>query len=102
MFPVNHAGRAGHSSARRKWRAAVIAGLGFALLATGCSQSPGLGQDFLSTSGHREYLPPFHRADFHNPTVINNRYYPLVVGATWQWKGQFRRQPYTQKDVVLK
>lgn len=56
--------------------AAAVAGLGFALLATGCSQSPGLGQDFLSTSGHHEYLPPFHRTDFHHPTVINNPYYP--------------------------
>lgn len=73
------------------------------MLGTGCSHSkPGLGQDFLSTSGHRDYLPPFHSADFHHPTVINNRYYPLVVGATWAWKGQFRQQPYTQRDVVLK
>jgi hypothetical protein len=33
--------------------------------------------------------------------VITNRYYPLVVGATWRWKGQFRQQPYTQEDIVL-
>ena len=78
-----------------------MASLGFALLVTGCSQPPGVGQDFLSTSGHREYLPPFHPDDFHHPTVINNPYYPLAAGATWKWKGQFRQEPYTQADVVL-
>jgi hypothetical protein len=33
--------------------------------------------------------------------VITNPYYPLAVGATWRWKGQFRNQPYDQEDVVL-
>jgi hypothetical protein len=75
--------------------------LGFAVLATGCSTSPGLGQDFNSTSGHRAYLAPFHPADFHHPTVITNPYFPLIVGATWRWKGQYREQQYTQEDLVL-
>jgi hypothetical protein len=38
-------------------------------------------------------LPPPHGD--HQPVL------PLVVGATWRWKGQFRQQPYTQEDVVL-
>ena len=86
---------------RGKWRAAVIVILGLGLLATGCSQSPGLGQDFFSNVGHRAYLAKFRPADFHHPTVITNPYYPLMVGATWRWKGEFRNQPYEQEDVVL-
>ena len=91
---------AGHWPVLRKWRAAA-AFLWFALLVTGCSQRPGLGQDFFANAGQRAYLAPFRPADFHHPTVITNPYYPLVVGATWRWKGQFRQKPYTQKDVVL-
>jgi hypothetical protein len=87
---------------QRTWWAAGTVVLGFAVLVTGCSQSPGLGQDFFSTAGHRAYLAPFHPADFHHPTVITNPYFPLVVGATWRWKGQFREQPYEQEDLVLK
>jgi hypothetical protein len=75
--------------------------LGLAVVVTACSQSPGLGQDFFTTTGHRAYLASFHPADFHHPTVITNPYYPLVVGATWQWKGQFRQRPYEQEDIVL-
>jgi hypothetical protein len=88
------------SGRRRRWAAAMVV-LGFAVLATGCSQPPGLGKDFFTTAGKRAYLAPFHPADFHHPTVITNPYYPLPVGATWRWKGQFRRQPYTQEDLVL-
>jgi len=92
--------RAGLGSVRQKWLAAA-ASLGFALFMAGCSQPPGLGKDFFATAGHRAYLAPFRPADFHHPTVITNPYYPLVVGATWRWKGQFRNQPYDQEDVVL-
>jgi hypothetical protein len=86
---------------RQRRRAAVIVLLGSAVLAAGCSQKPGLGQDFFSNAGHHAYLAPFNPADFHHPTVITNPYYPLAVGATWRWKGQFRNQPYKQEDVVL-
>jgi len=86
---------------RRNRGAAATVALAFALLAAGCSQSPGLGQDFFTTSGHHAYLAPFHPADFHHPTVITNPYFPLVVGASWRWKGEFRRLPYTQEDLVL-
>jgi len=86
---------------RRRWRAAATVVLGFALLVTGCARPSGLGQDFFSTAGHRAYLAPFHPADFHHPTVFTNPYFPLVVGATWRWKGQFRGRPYTQEDLVL-
>ncbi len=92
---------AGHRSARRRRRAAVTVLLGFAVLVTGCSQKPGLGQDFFANAGHHAYLAPFHPSDFHHPTVITNPYYPLTVGATWRWKGRFRNQPYDQEDVVL-
>jgi hypothetical protein len=92
---------AGRRFARRRWQVTATVVLGFALLLTGCSRSPGLGQDFFTNVGHRAYLAPFHPADFHHPTVITNPYYPLAVGATWRWKGQFREQPYTQKDLVL-
>ncbi len=92
---------AGRRSTRRKWRAGAIVLLGFAVLATGCSQKPGLGQDFFSNAGRHAYLAPFHPADFHHPTVITNPYYPLTVGAIWRWKGQFRNQPYDQEDLVL-
>jgi hypothetical protein len=61
-----------------------------------------VGQDFFSNVRHHAYLATFHPADFHHPTVITNPYYPLTVGATWRWKGQFRNQPYNQQDVVLK
>jgi hypothetical protein len=94
-------GFADRQSVRRRWRTAATVVFGIALLVTGCARSPGLGQDFLTTAGHRAYLAPFHPADFHHPTVITNPYYPLVVGATWRWKGQFRRQPYQQEDLVL-
>jgi hypothetical protein len=86
---------------RRRWRATVTATLGLVFLVTGCSQKPGLGQDFFTNVGHHAYLAPFHPANFHHPTVITNPYYPLAVGATWRWKGQFRNQPYDQEDVVL-
>jgi hypothetical protein len=86
---------------RRKWRAAVTVLLGLAVLGTGCSRSAGLGQDFFSTAGHRAYLAPFHSANFHHPTVITNPYFPLTVGATWRWKGEYRNQPYEQEDRVL-
>lgn len=59
---------------RRMRRAAAAAAAGLVVLVAGCSQSPGLGQDFFSTSGHRAYLAPFHPADFHHPTVITNPY----------------------------
>ncbi|MBO0823156.1 MAG: hypothetical protein J2P27_04765 [Actinobacteria bacterium] len=85
---------------RKKWHAAVAI-VALVLVGTGCSQKPGLGQDFLSTSGHRDYLAPFRPADFHHSTVITNKYFPLVVGATWSWKGEYRGLPYTQKDQVL-
>src|SRR5689334_1961549 len=75
--------------------------LGFAMLAAGCSQKPGVGQDFFSNVGRKAYLAAFHPANFHHPTVITNPYYPLTVGATWRWKGEFRNQPYDQEDVVL-
>ena len=91
---------AGLGSMRRKWRA-TAALLGFALFMAGCGQPPGLGKDFFTSAGHRAYLAPFRPAAFHHPTVITNRYYPLVVGATWRWKGLFRQQPYTQEDIVL-
>jgi hypothetical protein len=93
--------KAGRRSARRRWRATATVVLGFVLLVTGCAQSPGLGQDFFSTAGHRAYLAPFHPADFHHPTVITNTYFPLVLGATWRWKGEYRNLPYTQEDLVL-
>jgi hypothetical protein len=86
---------------RRRPRAAATIVLGFALLVTGCAQKPGVGQDFFSNVGRKAYLAPFHPADFRHPTVITNPYYPLVVGATWRWKGEFRNQPYEQEDVVL-
>ena len=75
--------------------------LGLAVLAAGCAQKPGVGQDFFSNAGHKAYLAAFHPSDFHHPTVITNPYYPLTVGATWRWKGEFRNQPYTQEDIVL-
>ena len=88
-------------SGRRRWRATGTALVGFAILVTGCARPPGLGQDFFTTAGHRAYLAPFHPADFHHPTLITNPYYPLVVGAIWRWKGEFRNLPYEQQDVVL-
>jgi len=88
-------------SVRQRRRAAVTVLFGFAVLVTGCSQKPGLGQDFFTNVGRHAYLAPFHAANFHHPTVITNPYYPLAVGATWRWKGQFRNQPYDQEDVVL-
>ena len=91
---------AGLRSMRHERRAAA-AFLGLALFMAGCSERPGLGQDFFSTANHRAYLAPFRPADFHHPTAITNPYYPLAVGATWRWKGQFRQKPYTQEDVVL-
>ena len=75
--------------------------VGFALVATGSARSPGLGQDFFTNVGHRAYLAPFHPANFHHPTVITNPYYPLVAGATWRWKGEYRNLPYTQEDLVM-
>lgn len=86
---------------RRRRQAAVTAALGFALLVTGCSNPPGLGKDYFTNSGHHEYLAPFHPAGFHHPTVMTNPYFPLVVGTTWRWRGQFREQPYEQEDLVL-
>ena len=86
---------------RRKCRAAAVVAVGFALVATGCARSPGLGQDFFTNVGHRAYLAPFHPANFHHPTVITNPYYPLVAGATWRWKGEYRNLPYTQEDLVM-
>ena len=80
---------------QRRW-AAVAVLFGFAVLAAGCSQKPGVGQDFFSNVGRKAYLAPFHPANFHHPTVITNPYYPLTVGATWRWKGEFRSQPYDQ------
>src|SRR6266496_4816453 len=77
---------AGRRSTRRKWRAGATVLLGLAVLATGCSKKPGLGQDFFSNVGRHAYLAPFHPANFHHPTVITNPYYPLAVGATWRWK----------------
>ena len=91
----------GRRSGRRKWRAAAAAVLGLALLTTGCAPKPGVGQDFFSNAGRHAYLAKFHPADFHHPTVITNPYYPLAVGATWRWKGEYRNQPYTQEDLVL-
>ena len=85
----------------RRWWATAALLLGFALFATGCAQKPGLGQDFFTNVGHHAYLAPFHPADFQHPTVITNPYYPLAVGATWRWKGEFRNQPYEQADLVL-
>ena len=82
-------------------RAALTVVFGLAVLAAGCAQKPGVGQDFFSNAGHKAYLATFHPADFHHPTVITNPYYPLTVGATWRWKGEFRNQPYTQEDIVL-
>ena len=86
---------------RRKCRATAVVAVGFALVATGCARSPGLGQDFFTNVGHRAYLAPFHPANFHHPTVITNPYYPLVAGATWRWKGEYRNLPYTQEDLVM-
>jgi len=85
----------------RRWRACATVALGLAVFGTGCSQSPGLGQDFFSNAGRHAYLAPFHATDFHHSTVITNPYFPLRVGATWRWKGVFRNQPYKQEDVVL-
>jgi hypothetical protein len=98
---ITHDRPAGHRFPRRKWWAAATAVLGSTLLVTGCSQKPGLGQDFFSNVGRHAYMPPFHPADFHHPTVITNPYFPLLVGATWRWTGQFRNQPYEQRDLVL-
>jgi len=93
--------RARRRSGRRKWQAAATVIAGFAFLVTGCSQKSGIGQDFFSNVGRKAYLAPFNPANFHHPTAITNPYYPLTVGATWRWKGEFRNQPYTQEDVVL-
>src|SRR6516165_7257124 len=93
---------AGRRDGQRGLRAAVTVVLGSAVLAAGCARSPGLGQDFFTNVGHHAYLAPFHLSNFHHPTLITNPYYPLAVGATWRWKGQFRNQPYEQADLVLK
>ena len=85
----------------RLWAATTIV-LGFALLATGCAEKPGVGQDFFSNVNRHAYLAKFSPADFHHPTVITNPYYPLAVGATWRWKGEYRNLPYTQEDIVWK
>ena len=87
---------------RRKWWAPATVVLALALLMSGCSEKPGVGQDFFSNVGHHAYLAKFRPADFHHPTVITNRYYPLVAGAIWRWKGEYRKLPYTQEDLVLK
>jgi len=81
--------------------AALTVLLGFTVLAAGCAQKPGVGQDFFSNAGRKAYLAHFNPANFHHSTVITNPYYPLTVGATWRWKGEFRNQPYTQEDIVL-
>ena len=73
----------------RLWAAATIV-LGFALLAAGCAEKPGVGQDFFSNVNRHAYLAKFSPSDFHHPTVITNPYYPLVVGAVWRWKGEYR------------
>ena len=83
------------------WAAATIV-LGFALLAAGCAEKPGVGQDFFSNVNRHAYLAKFSPSDFHHPTVITNPYYPLAVGAVWRWKGEYRNLPYTQEDIVLK
>lgn len=90
------------SADRRKWWAPATVVLGLALVATGCAEKPGVGQDFFSNVGRHAYLAKFRPADFHHPTVITNPYYPLVVGAIWRWKGEYRNLPYTQEDLVLK
>jgi hypothetical protein len=91
----------GRRGGRRPSWAAAAAAAGLVALAAGCSQPPGIGQDFFSNVGQRAYLAPFHPADFHHPTVVTNPYFPLAAGATWRWKGQYRSQPYTQADLVL-
>ena len=85
----------------RLWAAATIV-LGFALLAAGCAEKPGVGQDFFSNVNRHAYLAKFSPSDFHHPTVITNPYYPLAVGAVWRWKGEYRNLPYTQEDIVWK
>jgi hypothetical protein len=40
-------------------------------------------------------------SDFHHPLAITNSHDPITAGAVWWWKGQYRNQPYEQKDVVL-
>ena len=81
----------------------VVVGSGLALRSAGIGkQHPGLGEDFFSNVHHLAYLATLRPADFHHPTVITNPYYPLPVGATWRWKGEFRHEPYTQRDIVLK
>src|SRR5215469_11365160 len=98
-----------HRGKRSFWLA-VVCGVAVAVVVSGLAlrstgfgkQHPGMGEDFFSNVHHLAYLSPMHAGDFHHPTVITNPFYPLPIGAIWRWKGEFRHQPYTQEDVVLK
>jgi hypothetical protein len=84
---------------RRAWPPPGTIVLLLVVLATACG-SKGSLVNAPSTSGKTAFVPPFHPGNFHHPTEINNRWFPIAPGATWLWQGEYRGLPYVLEQWV--
>jgi len=80
---------------------ALLVGAAFVWLTLGALSLPGAGQSRASAAASPN-CPSFAQANFHSPTKINNRYFPLTPGDLYTYKGNTKKQPVVDTVYVTR